>query len=286
MFCFRYPEKNTILCSEGRCTLAIGISYLLPVILCAPAYFTITLSEQKIREDNQTFILYHTDLNEMFKNDKTLLKINFWIYAVFLKLLPCCILTVISCWLIYTLFKAKKRHKALRSYDCVPLRENKETKKKASKAERRADRTTKMLLAVLFLFLITEFPQGIFGLFIGIQGKDLFLGCYQMYGEVMDILALINGAINFILYCCMNRMFRSTFGKLFKHKILAPWAPASEIHTSYVWDSDRVKIENNNVTFLQKTVIFFYYNFSVGFQDEKWNKHYRVVNIFCIREFI
>jgi hypothetical protein len=227
-----YPEKNTILCSESRCTLAIGISYLLPVILCAPAYFTITLSEQKIREDNQTFILYHTDLNEMFKNDKTLLKINFWIYAVFLKLLPCCILTVISCWLIYTLFKAKKRHKALRSYDCVPLRENKETKKKASKAERRADRTTKMLLAVLFLFLITEFPQGIFGLFIGIQGKDLFLGCYQMYGEVMDILALINGAINFILYCCMNRMFRSTFGKLFKHKILAPWAPASEIHTS------------------------------------------------------
>ncbi|RZC00588.1 7TM GPCR Srw and/or 7tm 1 domain containing protein, partial [Asbolus verrucosus] len=232
-----YPEKNHILCSERRCTLAIGLSYLLPVVLCAPTYFTFTITRQEITENNEKYILYHTDLNDVFKRDKTLLKINFWIYAVFIKLLPCCILTAISCWLIYTLFKAKKRKRILHGHDCHPLTQNgKETRRKASKAERRADRTTKMLVAVLFLFLVTEFPQGIFALLIGIKGKDLFLQCYQLYGEIMDILALINGAINFILYCCMNRMFRATFGQLFKHKILAQWAPAppSEIHTSYV----------------------------------------------------
>ena len=32
----------------------------------------------------------------------------------------------------------------------------------------------------------------------------------------MDILALLNGAINFILYCAMSRQFRTTFGQLFK----------------------------------------------------------------------
>ncbi|RZC40068.1 7TM GPCR Srw domain containing protein, partial [Asbolus verrucosus] len=232
-----YPERSHILCSEYRCTLAISLSYLIPIVLCTPTYITITITKQEITENKVKYVLYHTDLNEAFKNDKTLLKINFWIYAVFIKLLPCCILTVISCWLIRALFGAKRRKRVLRSYDCYPLSEiGRGARRKPSKAERRADRTTKMLVAVLFLFLVTEFPQGIFALLIGIKGKDLFLECYQLYGEIMDILALINGAINFILYCCMNRMFRATFGQLFKHKILAQWAPAppSEVHTTYV----------------------------------------------------
>lgn len=210
--------------------MAIALSYIIPIILCSPNFVTFTITAEKITENNQLVTLYHTDLNESLKKNLNLLRLQFWIYAVFIKLLPCCILTGISCWLINTLFKAKKRNQVLRSYDSVPLREM----RKPSKAERRADRTTKMLVAVLILFLVTEFPQGIFALLIGVKGKDLFLTCYGKYGELMDILALINGAINFILYCCMNRMFRTTFGQLFKHKILAQWAPASEVHTTYV----------------------------------------------------
>lgn len=34
-------------------------------------------------------------------------------------------------------------------------------------------------------------------------------------GDVMDILALINSAVNFILYCAMSRAFRDTFFRLF-----------------------------------------------------------------------
>ncbi|XP_044263835.1 G-protein coupled receptor dmsr-1-like isoform X2 [Tribolium madens] len=227
-----YPQYSSILCSDSRCTIAISLSYIIPIILCIPNFITFTIIGEEITEDNQQVILYHTDLTDTFKNDRSLLRLQFWTYAVFMKLLPCCILTVISLWLIYTLFKAKKRKQVLRGYDCVPLRAPRETKKKATKAERRADRTTKMLVAVLTLFLITEFPQGIFALLIAIKGKDLFVRCYLLYGEIMDILALINGAINFILYCCMNRMFRTTFGQLFKHKILAQWAPSSEMHTT------------------------------------------------------
>lgn len=94
-----------------------------------------------------------------------------------------------------------------------------------------------MLVAVLFLFLITEFPQGIFGLLIGIRGKCFFLKCYQNLGELMDILALINGAINFILYCCMNRMFRITFGQVFRSSFIVKWPKYyfhSEVQTTYV----------------------------------------------------
>lgn len=189
-----------------------------------------------ITEDGENFTLYHTALSEIAKNP-TFNTFSFWLYAVLIKLLPCCLLTVISCWLIRTLFKAKKRKHILKSYDICPaiVNLNEVDKKKTTKAERRADRTTRMLVAVLLLFLITEFPQGIFALRIGMMGRCFFLQCYQSFGEVMDILALLNGSINFILYCCMNRMFRATFGQLFKSKLLARWNPTpSDTHTTYV----------------------------------------------------
>lgn len=44
----------------------------------------------------------------------------------------------------------------------------------------------------------------------------------------MDILALINSAINFILYCAMSRQFRTTFSVLFRPKILDRWLPVRQ----------------------------------------------------------
>lgn len=95
------------------------------------------------------------------------------------------------------------------------------------KTDKRTDRTTKMLVAVLLLFLITEIPQGILGLLSGILGKAFFVQCYHLFGELMDILALLNGAINFILYCSMSRQFRTTFGHLFKPSSVLAKLPVS-----------------------------------------------------------
>lgn len=200
--------------------------------------FTIksTIIVENVRNVTQNFTPYYLYLSEIGKSEAYLSTI-FWIYAVFIKLLPCAILACISYWLIKTLFRAKKRKEILNSYDvCPTILNEKDGKKKPNKAERRADRTTRMLVAVLLLFLITEFPQGIFALKIGIRGKCFFLGCYQTFGAVIDMLALVNGSINFILYCCMSRMFRSTFKQLFKHKVLARLAAASnsDTHMTYV----------------------------------------------------
>lgn len=38
---------------------------------------------------------------------------------------------------------------------------------------------------------------------------------YQFSGDIIDMLTLVNSAINFILYCTMSRQFRKTFKKLF-----------------------------------------------------------------------
>lgn len=77
------------------------------------------------------------------------------------------------------------------------------------------DRTNRMLIAVLLLFLITEFPSGILVLLSGIIGDTFFRDVYSPLGELMDILALVNSSINFILYCSMSSVFRATFINIF-----------------------------------------------------------------------
>ena len=48
-----------------------------------------------------------------------------------------------------------------------------------------------------------------------IHGDEFFRHCYNPLGEVMDAAALVNSAINFLLYCIMSKQFRRTFIETF-----------------------------------------------------------------------
>ena len=48
-----------------------------------------------------------------------------------------------------------------------------------------------------------------------IHGDEFFRHCYNPLGEVMDAAALLNSAINFLLYCIMSKQFRRTFIETF-----------------------------------------------------------------------
>lgn len=74
-----------------------------------------------------------------------------------------------------------------------------------------------LLVAVLLLFLITELPQGALGLLSGILEKCFFTQCYALFGELMDLLALFNAAVGFVLYGLMSKQFRSSFRSIFCH---------------------------------------------------------------------
>ena len=47
-----------------------------------------------------------------------------------------------------------------------------------------------------------------------ILGKQFFLSCYNPLGEIMDMMALINSAVNFLLYCLMSTQFRTAGKKI------------------------------------------------------------------------
>jgi hypothetical protein len=77
--------------------------------------------------------------------------------------------------------------------------------------------TTRLLIAVIILFLICEFPAGILAALCAILGQDFFDNVYQPMGLLTDLLALINSSVNFILYCFMSTQFRVTFYRVVLH---------------------------------------------------------------------
>ncbi|KAI8420004.1 hypothetical protein MSG28_008602 [Choristoneura fumiferana] len=194
-------------------------------------------------------IAYHVDP----EFNGRLYQANFWVHGVIIKLLPCSILTVISIWLIRALYSANRHQKNLRNNSGCPAAEK--MVKRQLKADKRTDRTTKMLLAVLLLFLVTELPQGILGLMSGLLGWCFFKRCYDLFGELMDFLALLNGAINFVLYCSMSRQFRQTFRHMVLQPPLARWLPPVASHSDTHIQNTKVMVKGvkyrDNIKFVQ-----------------------------------
>ncbi|XP_037951213.1 sex peptide receptor-like isoform X2 [Teleopsis dalmanni] len=206
----RHPHGSCATFLLSHCNEAIIFSFIISPIVCFPTFFVFKVQERYVEDSVDP--LYHVDADK----ETRLYRINFWIHSVIIKLLPCCILTVISFILVRVLCEASKRKQKLKDYSnpnkAVQLNER---STRPPKCDRRTDRTTMLLVAVLILFLITEFPQGILGLLSGILEKCFFAACYPPFGEMMDLLALINAAIGFVLYGLMSKQFRTTFKSLF-----------------------------------------------------------------------
>ncbi|RUS82540.1 hypothetical protein EGW08_009712 [Elysia chlorotica] len=138
--------------------------------------------------------------------------VNFvrWLYGVVIKVLPCIVLAYLSMLLIIAMQQAKKRRARLLNNISRVIEHD-------SSSEH--NRTTKMLVAVVLCFVITELPQGVIA-WISAVDEVFFKNVYVQLGDFMDILVLINSAVNFILYCIMSQQFRNTFKSLFVAKHL------------------------------------------------------------------
>lgn len=226
-------------CSNLKYTvIVIVLTYIISPLICLPLLSTLEIIsynhtcklngewvlEKDIRlYDNKSLIkktMYITNLHDPQN-------LSIWLYGVCLKFVPCILLTILTYKIITALLETRRRRMKLLASN-NPLEDmggkNKQNTIQLYK-ESQADRTTRMLLAVLLLFLITEIPQVVIGFGqIGALFGEMFLAdCYKNLGDVMDMMALTNSAINFILYCTMSRQFRVTFKEIFRVKIIISW---------------------------------------------------------------
>ncbi|PIO75169.1 hypothetical protein TELCIR_02794, partial [Teladorsagia circumcincta] len=79
----------------------------------------------------------------------------------------------------------------------------------------RADRTTNMLLAIVFVMLFTEMPQGIMALLSGMISQEFRRHIYNNLGDLLDLFSLCEACMSFIIYCSMSGQFRNEFRRVF-----------------------------------------------------------------------
>ncbi|KAE9554552.1 hypothetical protein FO519_002256 [Halicephalobus sp. NKZ332] len=129
-------------------------------ILCLPTFFA-----HQVFERNDIMVYskrnpnyekkYSISFSEEFEaNNCRLFKINLWITGIFLKAVPCFLLLVFTIALLKKLQENERKRKFLLKTSLGSEKSRRIT----------TDRTTMMLLLMVFVFLITELPQGIFAI--------------------------------------------------------------------------------------------------------------------------
>lgn len=178
-----YPQNNKIWCSPRRTIHTILFTYLVCPLVCLPVFLSLKVqpvtkacdeNHHMLPKDHQTPSFNETIFVVMYTSNQSSKIVSFWVYGVVIKLVPCILLTLLSWKLISVLLETKRRRKNLL---------NGSTSAKKLEKEQQTDRTTRMLLAVLLMFLVTEFPQAILGLLSAVIGEIFERECYVSLGE-------------------------------------------------------------------------------------------------------
>ena len=213
----RFPRRGARYCNVQRTKTAVIAVSIAVIIVCIPNSIIYELNSQKASElgfsNASNASMWWIDVKSNTTAEVVLQKFNLWVQAILVKLLPCFLLTIFSFLLVRTMQSAEKRRKKLLNKNSVTDGETQPIGS-SGKRSKRSIRTTRMLLTVVILFLITEIPQGIMSLLGGLI-EGFFHNVYTPLGDLLDILTLINNGINFVLYCTMSKQFRDTFFSIF-----------------------------------------------------------------------
>lgn len=177
------------------------------VLILIPNYLSTSLeSFNKPNSTEKTYIIEDAKIGT--PDVKLINFLNLCLYSIFAKFIPCFLMIIFGGLLLRTLdMQVRVKRRKMTKLGVVinrPLH---------------TSRTTVLLLVVMILFLITELPQGIL-ILLSLFKKGFFAEIYIPLGDVMDMLALVNNAINFVLYCSMNREFRRTLLRIMSTRSL------------------------------------------------------------------
>ncbi|XP_052224820.1 G-protein coupled receptor dmsr-1-like [Dreissena polymorpha] len=188
-----------------RARLVVCIIVISSAVAMIPNYLSHTL--KKAHSGAYVF----EPLNLGSGKAKPIILVGMILYSCLAKIIPCVLIIVYGSLLVFTLNGSRFNHTKSSIDSTVSGRQ--------STRSTRMSRTTIMLLIVIVLFLITELPQGVLILFCILE-ENFFEQIYIPLGDTMDIIALVNSGVNFVLYCTMSQEFRRTFIRLFCRQTL------------------------------------------------------------------
>ncbi|XP_046546211.1 G-protein coupled receptor dmsr-1-like [Haliotis rubra] len=173
--------------------LVIIFSYIGSAVLIVPNCITTGIKETFSPTFNAS--LYRLNPPAIGKNDTDVMAlVNFWLYPVAGKMIPIVLISIFGGLLLHTLRETDKRGRRLKGGNYGSQH----------KAHRR---TTIMLLAVIVMYILSEVPQAIL-VILSACVDGFFVQVYAPLSDLIDSVALINSAVNFVMYCTMSTQFR------------------------------------------------------------------------------
>lgn len=143
------------------------------------------------------------------------LSLYFWFRAVFVHFLPCLLLCFFSTMLALAVQGSRVRRERLAA----------QNRHRELLVVNQVSATTTMLIVVVGVFLLVEFPVGVFILTMTFEnniGVELVRAETSRLQELIsNFVILLSYPINFFIYCAMSRQFRQTFCGLFVRTVHA-----------------------------------------------------------------
>lgn len=151
------------------------------------------------------------------KHENTYFNIYYWFRVVFIHLVPCSTLVTVNAALVRAMRAASHRRKQLLSHGGgqsaahQPMQQ-----RRKSECRRLADSnvTTAMLVAVVGVFLLVEFPLAVLFILVIVENSFQLPLIDPDVGETasmfINLMILFSYSTNFFIYCGMSAQFRST----------------------------------------------------------------------------
>ncbi|CAD5224490.1 unnamed protein product [Bursaphelenchus okinawaensis] len=224
-------------------------NFLTYKIIEMPLKYTCTITDPSVT----AALAYFPEVSDLALETNCLVfRMAFWISGTIFKVLPCMLLTLFV-WLLTRILNEVKENRARllkgsvkngnsvqpnglnripdvrkdSNQSLAPLSRNiRSNSIRGNRASGRADRTTRMLLAIVCVFLVTELPQGIMAVLIGLLSQEFRKNVYNNVGDILDLLSLCEACTSFIIYCSMSGQFRNEFRRVFiPAQVSCWWSP-------------------------------------------------------------
>ncbi|KAL3984707.1 Serpentine type 7TM GPCR chemoreceptor Srw family protein [Acanthocheilonema viteae] len=229
--------------------MAITFVILFVILMNTPNFLAYKIIKMKLSEmcnitdigDRDTLV-YIPGVSDLALEAHCLIfRMAFWISGTIFKMIPCLLLSSFVWLLMKILTKVQQNRLKLLNHSTPFCNERfvnnrKEYRRKNKNAAKtpsnfstttgfydrrntnviyQVDRTTRMLLIILCVFLITELPQGIMMVLSGIFPEAFRRHIYNSLGDLLDLLSLCNACTAFVIYCSMSEQFRNEFKQIF-----------------------------------------------------------------------
>ncbi|XP_065209202.1 G-protein coupled receptor dmsr-1-like [Planococcus citri] len=206
----KYPLKVRHWCNMEITRNVVIAGYILCCILLAvPTYMTREILEIK---NNQTHI---STYKVSYQRNVIMFRVAFTVQGLIARLLPSVVLAGLTFRIVVDLSASKIHRGQLTPSASV------QCDMKKAKMKRQMNISTSMLVTVVVLFFIAEFPKGIITILRVIyeNGDDisskLHGQCYTSVVQMFNTITDFNLSITFFVYYTSSQHFKTTFKSLF-----------------------------------------------------------------------